>query len=198
MVLQLNRSDVYAFPTNFRLSNSSIDENKEVGTEIGTLLPEDQDSDDTHTFELATGDGTNDADNSKFEIAEDKLVTKEVFDFETRPTLNVLVKTVDKEGTSFEKPLKITINDLTETSTGELKINDVSFYPNPVNNKLHISFTEDVYQLSIFSIEGSLLYRESIQNGSEYNLNLPFEYKGVIIIRIESDRGSIQKRLIKE
>ncbi|MDB5335019.1 MAG: hypothetical protein JWN70_638, partial [Planctomycetaceae bacterium] len=96
-------------PTELSLSNQNVNENKPIGTVVGTLGTDDQDVPESFTYALVSGIGSD--DNSLFDISGDKLVTAASFDFETRTTYSVRVRTTDNGGHTLEKSFTITIND---------------------------------------------------------------------------------------
>ena len=65
-VFIISVADVNEAPTNIAISATSIDENVTIGTAVSGLTSTDVDSEDTHVYTLASGDG--DADNSSFTI----------------------------------------------------------------------------------------------------------------------------------
>jgi Bacterial Ig domain/Cadherin domain len=102
-------------PTNLALSNSSVAENQPSGTTVGTLSTTDEDTADTHTYTLVSGTG--DTDNAKFQISGSALQTNEVFDFETKNSYTVRVKTDDGNGGTFEKQLTISVTNANDAPT---------------------------------------------------------------------------------
>ncbi|WP_236097191.1 cadherin repeat domain-containing protein, partial [Dolichospermum planctonicum] len=102
-------------PTNLTLSTSTVEENKAVGTVVGNLTSTGQDIGNTFTYSLVTGDGA--TDNSLFTITGNQLKTNSVFDFETKNSYSIRVKTEDQDGLSFEKQLNINVNDINEAPT---------------------------------------------------------------------------------
>ncbi|RKQ41665.1 putative secreted protein (Por secretion system target), partial [Roseivirga pacifica] len=115
--------DVYTtnyLPTAISLSSSSIDENSAVGSVVGTIASTDQDATDSHTYTLVAGTG--DTDNASFSINGNQLLTAEAFDFETKDSYSIRVKTDDGFGGTFEQVLTITVDNVLEASitvTGE-------------------------------------------------------------------------------
>ncbi len=99
-------------PTDISLSNSSVDENADAGTVVGTLSATDSDAEDTHTFSLVSGAGA--TDNAAFTIAGSSLKTVEVFDYETQNSFSIRVRATDGAGLFTEKELTITVIDLDE------------------------------------------------------------------------------------
>ena len=108
-------------PTNLTLSNNTIAENQAIGTAIGTFTTTDPDTGNTFTYSLVTGTGA--TDNSLFTITNNQLKTNSVFDYETKNSYSVRVKTTDQGGLSYEKELTIGVNDLNEI-TGNPSINN--------------------------------------------------------------------------
>ncbi|WP_288342537.1 Calx-beta domain-containing protein [uncultured Roseivirga sp.] len=95
--------------TDISLSTASIQENNAVGAEIGVLSATDADAGDSHTYTLVSGTG--DADNASFTITGNKLLAAEVFDFETKDSYSIRVRTADEFGGAYEKALTIAITN---------------------------------------------------------------------------------------
>ncbi|MEO1376139.1 MAG: DUF4114 domain-containing protein, partial [Cyanobacteria bacterium J06635_10] len=105
-------------PTDLTLSNDTIAENQLPlfsFIKVGTFTTTDPDTNDTFTYELVTGEG--DTDNSSFTIDGDKLIPRDSFDFETKSTYDIRVKTTDFNNESFEKTLTINVTDVLDTPT---------------------------------------------------------------------------------
>jgi Ca2+-binding RTX toxin-like protein len=99
-------------PTNLTLSNSNIGENQAIGTVIGNLNTTDPDSGNTFTYSLVTGTGS--TDNALFAITGNQLQSNGIFDFETKNSYSIRVKTTDQGGLSYEKQLTIGISNVDE------------------------------------------------------------------------------------
>lgn len=108
-------SDVNEAPTALASSNLSITENAGANTEIGTLSSTDPDNGDSFTYSLVSGTG--DIDNASFDISSGKLVAKSSFNFESKSSYSVRVKTQDAGGLSYEKALSITVTNVNEAPT---------------------------------------------------------------------------------
>ncbi|WP_137907984.1 DUF4347 domain-containing protein, partial [Dolichospermum planctonicum] len=102
-------------PTNITLSNSTVAENQAINTVVGSLTTTDPDTANTFTYSLVSGTGA--TDNSLFSITNNQLTTKAVFNFETKNSYSIRVKTTDQGGLSFEKQLTIGVNNVNETPT---------------------------------------------------------------------------------
>ena len=95
-----------------------------------------------------------------------------------------------------------------DVSSGINKINDkslnVSIYPNPVNDKLNISYTlqnESKVKIELINIEGKIIntvvYEQ--ENQGDYSKSLALNNqlnKGVYFIRIEKENSTVVKRII--
>lgn len=102
-------------PTNLALSASSVPENQPSGTAVGTFSSTDPDPGDTFTYTLAAGAG--DTDNGSFAIVGSELRTDASFDFETKNSYSVNVRTTDSAGNFFEKSFQVTVTDVNEAPT---------------------------------------------------------------------------------
>ena len=101
-------------PTDIVLSNNSLAENQAAGTIVGVFSSVDPDAGNSFTYSLVAGTGS--ADNSSFTIdAAGNLNSAVSFDFETKSSYSIRVRTVDQGGLSFEKQFTITITDVNES-----------------------------------------------------------------------------------
>ncbi len=182
--------DINSPPTNLTLSSSSIQENLPSGTAIGTLDTVDPDPDDTHTYTLVSGTGSD--NNAAFSISGNQLLSTQSFNFETQSTLNLRIRTTDNYGASFEKAFTVSVTDINEAPTG------LNLSKNTVNENQPIGTVvgalsmvdEDLtethtYQLvsgdgdthnSYFQISGSSLLTKAVFN---------YEQQAVYSIRIQ-------------
>jgi gliding motility-associated-like protein len=127
-VLDLNES-----PTNLALSATTINENNAIGATIGELSSTDQDAGDTHSYTLVSGTGS--TDNALFSIDGNYLKTKVAFDFETKSSYTVRVRTTDAGGLTFEKAITITVININDAPT-DLALSSVSIYENNAVNAI--------------------------------------------------------------
>lgn len=112
-VLSLNYPNTA--PTDLSLSNSTFAENVPLSTAIGTFSTTDADSNNTFSYSLVSGGGS--ADNAKFSIVGNTLVTNAPFDYETQTSYSIRIRTTDQGGLSFEKQLTITLTNVNEAPT---------------------------------------------------------------------------------
>lgn len=104
-------------PTGLALSSSTVAENQPAGAVVGLLSTADPDPGNTFTYALVSGAGGE--DNGVFTVAGTQLVTAAAFDFETKVSYAVRLRTADQGGLFFERALTVTVLDVTEsTGTG--------------------------------------------------------------------------------
>lgn len=105
-------------PTNISLSASSIAENKPSGTTVGTLSATDPDSGQTQTFTLEnTGCGGGPfPDNGSFTTIGSLLKSGASFDFETKSSYTICVRTTDSgsPALSFDKQFTVSVTNVNE------------------------------------------------------------------------------------
>ncbi|MEM5774146.1 MAG: cadherin domain-containing protein, partial [Anaerolineaceae bacterium] len=107
--------DVNETPTDVSLSGASVAENQPAGTFIGSFSTTDPDAGNTFTYQLVTGEGS--TDNSRFEISGNALSAKETFDFETKTSYSIRVRSTDQGGLSTETSFTIQITNVNEAPT---------------------------------------------------------------------------------
>ncbi|MCR5887793.1 FG-GAP-like repeat-containing protein [Hymenobacter sp. J193] len=112
-VLRYEQSDP---PTALALSPQAVAENAASGTVVGTFSTTDATPGDIFTYTLVTGTGSD--DNATFAIGTGanagQLLTAAVFDFETRSSYSIRVRTTDATGLAFEQVFAISITDVAD------------------------------------------------------------------------------------
>jgi hypothetical protein len=103
-------------PTDITLSAKTIAENSGSNAVVGTFTTTDPDSGDTFTYTLVAGVG--DVDNSAFNISGNTLRATNNFDFETKSSYKIRVRSSDREGLFVEKEFTIDVTDAEEVVTG--------------------------------------------------------------------------------
>ena len=81
-------------PTDISLSSTSIAENAGINATVGTLSTTDPDAGDTFTYSLVTG--TDDTDNDSFNISGNSLRATSSFDFETKSSYTIRIRSTDQ------------------------------------------------------------------------------------------------------
>jgi hypothetical protein len=104
------------------LSNDKVDENQPINTEVGTLTTADPDLGDTHTYSLVGMGPCPGPDNGSFNINTDKLRTSAVFDYETKDSYTVCIRTDDGNGGIYDKQFTIKVNKINEAPGAQKRI----------------------------------------------------------------------------
>jgi len=104
-------------PSDIQLTPASVAENQPVDTLVGSLSSIDPDAGNTFTYQLVTGAG--DTDNALFKVVNGTIVTNAAFDFETKSSYTIRVRSTDQGGQiysvqTFEKPITITISNVND------------------------------------------------------------------------------------
>ena len=178
-------------PTSLLLDTSTIAENQIIGTVIGNLTTTDPNTGDTFTYSLVTGDGA--TDNSLFTISNNQLTTNAVFDFETKNSYSIRVKTTDQDGLSFEKQLTIGVSNVNETPTN-LTLSNNTVAENQIigtvvgNLTTTDPDTENTFTYSL--VTGDIATDNSLftitNNQLTTNAVFDFETKNSYIIRVQT------------
>jgi hypothetical protein len=111
----INVNDVNDAPDDIYLSNADIDENVAPDSLVGTFTTSDDESSQTHTYQLVSGTGS--SDNGSFSIgANGELYITVSPNYEAKSTYSIRVRTTDSGSgnLTFEKAFTITIHDLNE------------------------------------------------------------------------------------
>jgi Ca2+-binding RTX toxin-like protein len=94
-------TDVNEAPTDIALSNDTVAANRPAGTVVGTLSTVDQDTADSHTYMLISGNG--DDNNAAFAIEGNELKTAAGFTFNPGSSYSIRVRTIDAGGLFFDR-----------------------------------------------------------------------------------------------
>ena len=116
--LTLTVNDMNETPSDLMLSTSIFEENIGAGSTVAILTSADQDTDDSHTYTLISGDG--DTDNDAFTIDGDQLKIINSPDFETKDSYSIRLKTTDSGGLTFDQSFTLTVSDLEDILTPSL------------------------------------------------------------------------------
>jgi hypothetical protein len=76
-------------------------------------------------------------------------------------------------------------------------VNQISVFPNPVESELHVIFpsSENQVRVVIYNILGKKVMEKSLDSSS--TLDVSIMAKGVYLLNIETQNGSITKKIIK-
>jgi|GEM_PF-6140649 len=111
----INQGSDNNIPTDISLTSDMITEGLSIGTEVGRFSTSDSDVNNTHTYILVDGAGSN--DNDSFSISGDRLLTGKVFDASSKKTYSIRVRTTDNGGLFFEKIFSIAVLEKNSTET---------------------------------------------------------------------------------
>jgi hypothetical protein len=99
-------------PTDITITGAAVAENLPAGTVVGTFLTTDVDAGNSFTYTLVSGTGS--TDNASYAIVGNQLQAAASFDFETKSSYTIRVRSTDQGGLFAEKVFTITITDLRE------------------------------------------------------------------------------------
>ena len=164
--INANKSDTNQAPTNITLNNSTIAENQPINTKIGNFTTIDPDAGNTFTYTLVSGTG--DTDNNVFTITNNELKTNSGFDYETKNSYSIRIKTTDQGGLSFEKQLTIGVTDVNDRT-----LTPITDYAPNVNISTGLIFsTNGGGNLSLDTNRLSASNEVTgVQNGTKSNFN---------------------------
>ncbi|GAB5526058.1 MAG: hypothetical protein Roseis2KO_39300 [Roseivirga sp.] len=114
-------------PTGMQLNASLLEENEDIGFEVGELIVTDIDTGDSHSWSLVEGEG--DADNDLFQLSANKLLTNAYLDFESKAVYTVRIRVTDAGSLGFEQAFDIDVADVNEAATA-LSLNESAFDEN--------------------------------------------------------------------
>ncbi|MCE7990431.1 MAG: cadherin repeat domain-containing protein [Roseivirga sp.] len=115
-IFSITIQDINETPTALDLSNSTVNENQAESTSIGVLSTTDVDAGDAFVYSFATGDG--DSDNELFTIQNgNELFATTSFDFETKSSYTVRIRSTDQAGESVSSSFILTISDVNDAPT---------------------------------------------------------------------------------
>ncbi|HNA88654.1 MAG TPA: Ig-like domain-containing protein [Anaerolineales bacterium] len=96
-------------PTNITLSNNSINENTATGSTIGTFSTTDADAGNTFTYSFCGG-----IDDASFQINTNQLRNAAVFNFETKNSYSICIRSTDNTNQGFNKTFTINVANVNE------------------------------------------------------------------------------------
>ena len=115
--ISISVKDVNDFPSAIVISVANLFEANVINQVIGLLSSTDQDTGDSHTYSLVSGQGS--TDNLDFNVIGNQLRASKVFSFASKSSYSIRLRTTDKAGWSFDKAYSVTVSQLpTLTGTG--------------------------------------------------------------------------------
>ncbi len=195
----LTVNDVNQAPTAIALSNTTLDEGS-VGAVVAGITVTDPNAGDTHVLSLASGDGTNDANNDLFAISGSDLVLIGDVEFNNSPTLNILIS-ADDGSESFEQAFELTVNQVLGFED-EIS-NTLGVYPNPGNDRLEINLENALrgnLSIKISDLTGKIIHSYSSEKIAEKwvdRLDMTSAMPGIYLVEISIEDQHFIQRWIK-
>jgi len=184
-------------PTDIALSANTVAEDMAINTVVGTLSTTDPDPGDTFTYSLVSGAGS--TDNASFNISGSSLRTSAVFNYETKNSYSIRVRTTDQGSLYFEKVFTILVTNVNEAPTDIALSNNTVAENLPINTVVGTLSTNDpdigdTFTYSLVSGAGSTDNASFNISGSSLRTSAIFDYetKNSYSIRVRStDAGSL-------
>ncbi|NMC54009.1 MAG: hypothetical protein GYA48_10285, partial [Chloroflexi bacterium] len=107
-------------PSGVTLTPASLQEGAAVGTQVGSLTTNDPDGAQTHTYTLVNpGGACSGVDNASFSLTGSSLRSAAVFDYETKSSYTICVRSTDNgsPAMSLDQQLTIAITNANESPT---------------------------------------------------------------------------------
>ncbi|MGE0089102.1 MAG: C10 family peptidase [Bacteroidales bacterium] len=175
-------------PTNITITKSVFNDTVAIGAFIGKLKTIDLDALDIFTYAFETNiNPLIGADNNKFEIKNDSLVTNYDFSNYDQNTCSIFVKSSDKKGEFITKEFIITINKSTGIFNPKTD-NKLVVYPNPSSSgDFIIKFPERItykkINIQIYTMEGILKQSFAI-NADQHEFPLKINEPGMYFVKL--------------
>ncbi|WNH10729.1 T9SS type A sorting domain-containing protein [Thalassobellus suaedae] len=91
-------------------------------------------------------------------------------------------------GSTVAVPVKITA----ALGVNDAEFENVSIYPNPSTGIFHITGVKNIKNVNIFDITGKNIYSKK----NTYSVNISDKSKGFYFLKVETEKGSITKKII--
>lgn len=82
-------------------------------------------------------------------------------------------------------------------SVSELDEMNASLYPNPVLDKLNIELDSEIRSITLTNVVGVVVFKTNKVKGNLFTLDVSSIPNGAYIVNIESEKGKVQKRVLK-
>jgi mRNA-degrading endonuclease HigB of HigAB toxin-antitoxin module len=173
-------TNVNETPTDIVLSDNTVLDHQPVNTVVGTLSSTDPDVGDIFTYSLVSGTGS--TDNASFNISGNQLRTSAIFDFNTKSSYSIRLRTTDAGSAFFEKIFTIIVTSSNSAPT-DISLSSNSIAENqPANSTVgNLSATDpDVGETFVFTLVSGA---GSTDNGSfnilgtQLRANSPLNYE---------------------
>ncbi len=167
-------------PTNINLTQNQIEENLPINAPVGSFATIDQDLNNTFTYNLVSGLGS--TDNGSFNISGNILRASVSFDYETKSSYSIRVRTSDNVGAFYEKVFTISVINVVDAPTNITLSND-SINENTAANTLvglFGSINQDTNVTYAYSFDNTVSGNDNssfIISGNQLRSNSVFDYE---------------------
>ena len=96
-------------------------------------------------------------------------------------------------GSAVPTPVTVTVT----SSTQELDLAQLKYYPNPVDSELTISYIEEIKKVEVFTITGQRVLDKSFKS-NEVRLNVSVLSAGTYLVKIQTDKASQFIKVVKK
>jgi hypothetical protein len=185
--LKVNITDINEIPTDIALSNTTVNENSIIAAQIGVLSTLDSDIYSTFTYDLVNNvTECNGIDNNLFAIAGNSLRTNGDFDYETKNTYTICIRSTDNGGLSITEEFIITVLDTNDAPSNVILTPSSVFENQPGNTIVGYLITIDPdgpTTTSFSSIPGKENCSSTgfnwftLSNGNEVRTLAPLDYE---------------------
>ena len=204
-IFVLTVSAVNDQPTDITLSNASIAEKQVIGNKVGFFTSTDVDKAQTYTYTLVTGTG--DTDNASFTIDGDSLKSAAIFDYNTKTSYSVRIRTTDNgaPAQNYEKQVTITIVQVNVAPT-DISLSSDTVHENTALNTIIGKLTSadanagQSFTYSLVSGTGSTDNSSFVISNDTLKVNaaIDFESKPTCSVRIRTTDNGLPTALTFE
>ena len=110
------------------------------------------------------------------------------------PAVTVIDETGNVVSNFLNLTGNVTANNISSVTPEETETN---VYPNPVKSSLYINSKDQIKSIKILSMNGVIIKTISMKSGSQ-SVDLSKLSKGIYIAEIITDKGSTQKKIVKQ
>ncbi len=107
---------------------------------------------------------------------------------------NYYVTAIFSEGES--EPSNIATEYITEISDN--KMENMRIYPNPIVDVVNINTDFDILSVKVINSKGQVIYTEEGLRSNNYQINIADQPSGIYNIRIETEDGWVNRKMIKK
>lgn len=181
-------------PTDIGLSETVVSHGAEAGAEVGTFSTTDEDTEDTYTYTLVSGTGSD--DNASFTISEDQLLANASFDFNTQSEYMIRVRSTDTGGSFTEKAFTLTVEIVAGLEQSASVVSNV--YPIPATEVLHIEMASESFpfNLSMYDLSGNMLKAQDSIFSRSIELNVSQMKEGIYLLTVQDGEGRLTRKKV--